>query len=124
MFGLESSGGDFDVTDGRPDLGITPVQFQEELEAGATVIDVRDDDEVASGMIPGAIHIPQGDILSDPEAIASQLPADKDEVVLFHCAGGVRAQGAAEKVFEELGYENALYLDNAIRIDGSGNFSF
>ena len=124
MFGLESAGGDFDVTDGRPDLGITGAEFQEKFDAGATVVDVRNDDEVASGMIEGAIHIPQGDILANAEAIADQLPADKEATILFHCAAGVRAQGAAEEVFAELGYENVYYLDGPINISADGSFSF
>ncbi|MCK8825472.1 rhodanese-like domain-containing protein [Fuchsiella alkaliacetigena] len=123
MFGLESTGGEFEVADG-PNLAITGVEFQEKLDEGATVIDVRDDDEVASGMIDGAIHIPQGDILDDPEAIAGQLPDDKEAMLLFHCAAGIRAQGAAEEVFEELGYENVFYLDGSINIDADGSFSF
>ena len=45
-----------------------------QLDAGAEVllIDVREDDEVASGSIPGAIHIPVGEL----EARMPDIPKD------------------------------------------------
>ena len=44
------------------------------IDAGATVllIDVREDDEVASGSIPGSIHIPLGEL----EDRMSDIPRD------------------------------------------------
>ncbi|MGH2317531.1 rhodanese-like domain-containing protein [Planococcus sp. SE5232] len=43
---------------------ITADELQERVEAGEelNIIDVREDDEVAAGMIPGAKHIPLGEI--------------------------------------------------------------
>ncbi len=45
-----------------------------QLDAGATMllIDVREDHEIASGSIPGAIHIPVGDL----EARMADIPKD------------------------------------------------
>ena len=45
-----------------------------QLDAGATMllIDVREDHEIASGSIPGAVHIPVGDL----EARMADIPKD------------------------------------------------
>jgi len=43
---------------------ITPKELEEKMEKGEVLhlIDVREDDEVANGMIPGAKHIPMNQI--------------------------------------------------------------
>ncbi len=43
---------------------ITPEELQKKLEAGEKleIVDVREDEEVISGMIPGAKHIKMGEI--------------------------------------------------------------
>ena len=63
------------------------------------------------------------DIIADPQAIASQLPADKNTPILIHCAAGARAASVIDKVVG-LGYQNAFYLNNRIVIDKEGKFSF
>ncbi|WP_404434075.1 ThiF family adenylyltransferase [Microbacterium lacus] len=52
------------------------------------VIDVREADEVARGMIPGAIHIPLAELLADPSAITGP--------VVIVCQTAVRSRRAAE----------------------------
>lgn len=52
------------------------------------VIDVREANEVARGMIPGAIHIPLAELLADPSAIAGP--------VVIVCQTAVRSRRAAE----------------------------
>ncbi|MFG6117589.1 Rhodanese-related sulfurtransferase [Thalassobacillus cyri] len=54
------------------------------------IIDVREDDEVAQGMIPQAKHIRLGDI---PEA-ANNL--DKDQEYIMVCRSGGRSMNAAQ----------------------------
>jgi rhodanese-related sulfurtransferase len=125
MFGTKSSGSTFDITGGKVDRKLSPSEFKQRLEAGGNVVvvDIRNDNEVAAGMIKGAIHIPSGQINADPKAIAHLLPADKKTTLLIHCASGARAAGVIDKI-AELGYENAFYLNSRIRIDASGNYSF
>jgi rhodanese-related sulfurtransferase len=61
----------------------------EELEgAGATLVDVRRDDEWAAGHIPGAVHIP----LPELQARAGEL----EDPVVFYCKVGDRSGMAAE----------------------------
>lgn len=52
------------------------------------VIDVREADEVAGGMIPGALHIPLAQLLADPGAIRGP--------VVVVCQTAVRSRRAAE----------------------------
>jgi rhodanese-related sulfurtransferase len=68
---------------------ITPAELQARLASGEIVamIDVREDDEVALGMIPGAIHIPLGQI---PDRLP-ELP-DAQELVLICRSGGRSAR--------------------------------
>ena len=60
------------------------------LPAGLVVLDVREDDEWASGHVDGAIHIPLGDL----PARADEVPADGQVLVYCH-AGGRSARATA-----------------------------
>jgi Rhodanese-related sulfurtransferase len=70
----------------------TVEQLKARLDAGEKLhlIDVREDDEVAYGMIDGAVHIPMGQI---PERLAD-IP--KDEEVIFICRSGSRSGRVCE----------------------------
>lgn len=54
------------------------------------IIDVREEEEVAEGMIPGAIHIPLGSI---PERV-SELDASKEYIIV--CRSGRRSANACQ----------------------------
>lgn len=56
------------------------------------VIDVRDEHEVADGMVPGAVHIPVASLTANPTT-RDGVPADRDIVLV--CRAGPRAQLAA-----------------------------
>ena len=80
----------------------------EELETarqapGAVVLDVREPDEYEQGAIPGAVHIPRGQLESNRESRAT----DKRAPILIHCASGVRSAFAA-KTLGELGYTDVV----------------
>ena len=72
-------------------------------QPGAVVLDVREPDEYEQGAIPGAVHIPRGNLESSIEA---RVP-DKTAPVIIHCASGVRSAFAA-KTLAELGYEDVV----------------
>jgi len=65
------------------------------------ILDVREDDEVASGVIPGSHHLSRAHFESRVEDV---LP-DKGAEVVVYCAGGVRSAFAA-RTLQELGYSN------------------
>lgn len=80
---------------------IEAAEVQEKLEKGEKLhlIDVREDEEVASGVIPGAIHIRLGDL---PERYEEQLEKDKEYIMI--CRSGRRSQRASE-FLQDMGYE-------------------
>lgn len=71
---------------------ITPQELRQRLKTGQdlVLIDVREDDEVAFGMIPGAQHIPMGEIPQRTE----DLPAESE--IIFICRSGARSQRVCE----------------------------
>ncbi|PAE15059.1 rhodanese-like domain-containing protein [Virgibacillus sp. 7505] len=80
---------------------IQPEELDELIENGTSsykVIDVREDEEVEQGMIPGAIHIPLQQI---PEKLP-ELPMDDTYVLV--CRGGHRSMNAAA-FMENQGYD-------------------
>lgn len=62
------------------------------------IVDVREDAEVANGIIPGAIHIPLGQI---PERLV-ELDSDKPYIIV--CKAGGRSFKAASYL-EENGFD-------------------
>ncbi|MGZ4431919.1 MAG: molybdopterin-synthase adenylyltransferase MoeB [Gaiellales bacterium] len=87
---------------------ISPNQAADLLEAGAppALIDVRERDEYEQGYIPGAVHIPRGNLESRIERF---LP-DRDVPVVIYCAGGSRSAYAA-KTLGELGYTDVVSME-------------
>src|SRR6476620_1271087 len=74
-------------------------------QPGAVVLDVREPDEYEQGAIPGAVHIPRGNLESNVE---SRVP-DKSAPVIINCASGMRSAFAA-KTLGELGYTDVVSL--------------
>ncbi|MFN8594549.1 MAG: molybdopterin-synthase adenylyltransferase MoeB [Thermomicrobiales bacterium] len=74
-------------------------------EQGATLIDVREQDEVDQGIVPGAIHIPRGYL----EMRIEEAVRDRDTPIIVYCAGGVRSAFAADAL-HHLGYCNVVSM--------------
>src|ERR1700761_6682841 len=81
---------------------IDPAQVREQLASGALVIDVRQDEEWATGHIPGARHVPKSHLESRIEGVAP----DKAQPVFLYCASGQRSAWAARTLIEDLGYDH------------------
>jgi rhodanese-related sulfurtransferase len=71
---------------------ITPDELKVKLNNGEhpAIIDVREAEEVAEGMIPGAIHIPLG------ELALRQNEIEQTEEIILVCRSGNRSQRAYE----------------------------
>jgi sulfur-carrier protein adenylyltransferase/sulfurtransferase len=69
------------------------------------LLDVREQDEWQEGHLPGAIHVPRGNLESRVEA----LVPDKSREIVVYCAGGSRSAFAA-KSLGELGYDNVVSM--------------
>jgi sulfur-carrier protein adenylyltransferase/sulfurtransferase len=72
---------------------------------GPLVLDVREQDEWDEGHLPGAIHIPRGNL----ESRIERAEPDHARQILVYCAAGNRSAFAA-KTLEELGYEDVASL--------------
>jgi molybdopterin/thiamine biosynthesis adenylyltransferase/rhodanese-related sulfurtransferase len=68
-------------------------------------VDVRERDEWDEGHIPGAVHIPRGNLESRVEGL---LP-ERDRPLVVYCAGGSRSAFAAQTL-GELGYTDVRSL--------------
>jgi adenylyltransferase/sulfurtransferase len=73
---------------------LSPADLATRLTGADTpfVIDVREEHELVSGIVPGAVHIPVAAITGDPAASAG-IPSDRDIVLV--CRAGPRAHLAA-----------------------------
>jgi len=69
------------------------------------LVDIREQDEWDEGHIPGAVHIPRGNLES---RIENAVP-DRERAVLVYCSAGNRSAFGA-KTLEELGYERVWSL--------------
>ncbi len=77
----------------------------EKLRNGALVIDVRSPGEFSSGHLPKAINIP----LDEIESALPKRVKDKNQMLLLHCASGMRS-GMAKSKLKAMGYGNAHNL--------------
>jgi molybdopterin/thiamine biosynthesis adenylyltransferase/rhodanese-related sulfurtransferase len=86
----------------------TPEEVRRRFERGQplTLLDVREQDEVEQGIIPGARHLSRAHFESRVEDV---IP-DKDSDVVVYCASGVRSVFAA-RTLRELGYENVSSMN-------------
>jgi sulfur-carrier protein adenylyltransferase/sulfurtransferase len=75
-----------------------------EMEA-PLFIDVREREEWDEGHIPGAVHVPRGNLESRIEGVAG----DRSASIVLYCASGSRSAFAA-KTLAELGYEDVYSL--------------
>ena len=82
---------------------VTPEEVSERLERGErfSLLDVRENEEVEHGIVPGARHVTRGHL----ESLVEDVLTDKDVEVVVYCAGGVRS-AFATKTLTELGYTN------------------
>jgi sulfur-carrier protein adenylyltransferase/sulfurtransferase len=81
---------------------VDPGAVREQLQTGALVVDVRQDEEWSTGHIPGARHVPKSHLESRIEGVAP----DKSQPVILYCASGQRSAWAARTMIEDLGYDH------------------
>jgi rhodanese-related sulfurtransferase len=102
----------------KPRAGSIPMAefttLAKKTPADVLILDVRNADEASSGMIKGALLIP------DEELAARMAEVPKDKRILTHCLTGIRAEMAYHKL-KEAGY-NAAFLNNEIEVAKDGSF--
>lgn len=79
---------------------IKPEEVSEKVDSKepVSIIDVREDEEVAEGMIPGARHIPLGQL---PNRL-DEIDSSKEHIMV--CRSGNRS-GQASEFLKENGYD-------------------
>jgi len=84
---------------------ITAAQVLERMESGESlqIVDVREDAEVATGMIPGALHIKVAEI----EERFAEIDREREAVIV--CRSGRRSKSVCN-FLERQGYANLLNM--------------
>ena len=95
---------------------IAPQEFMALQQSGeAVLVDVRTDEEAATGLIAGALHVP----LEQLEDRLAELPAGKE--VLIYCANGIRAE-MAHQTLSAKGINNR-FLNETVTIAKDGSYT-
>jgi len=93
-------------------------EWKEEIanDPNAVILDVRTDDEVAEGMIEGAVH---HDIHQPQEFMTALEKMDKSKNYYVYCRAGSRSQQACQ-IMNQMGFENTYNLTEGFsKWDGS-----
>ncbi len=87
------------------EASVEEVRTRLEANPDVVLVDVRESDEVATGIIAGAKHIPRGFL----ELRIENVERDRDKEMVVYCAGGTRS-ALAVRSLEELGYTNVTSM--------------
>jgi sulfur-carrier protein adenylyltransferase/sulfurtransferase len=91
---------------------VEPSEIHDQMTNGAVVVDVREAEELQSGKLPGARHVPRGYLES---RIEGAVP-DRSQHVILYCASGSRSAYAARTLVEDLGYEHVESMRGGITL--------
>jgi rhodanese-related sulfurtransferase len=92
-----------------PDISIAELKTAI-AEKKVTLLDANGSNVYHSGHIPGAI-----DFQANKAQLASQLPADKNALIVAYCGGPTcPLYAAAAKAAQDLGYKNVKHLSAGI----------
>lgn len=84
---------------------VTVTEARGRVDGGATLIDVREDNEWDKGHANGAVHMGRGVIERD---IVERFPDKASELILY-CGGGFRSALAAD-MLQKMGYSNVASM--------------
>jgi len=91
---------------------ISPEELRRMQQSGEdfTLIDVREREEQAKGIIFGAVKLPRGIL----EVNIDQVTTDKDRKLVLYCGGGSRSALAAVNL-KKMGFRNVFTLAGGYR---------
>jgi rhodanese-related sulfurtransferase len=95
---------------------LSPEQVDRELRQGATLIDLREPQELqTTGRIPGSVAAPRGmlEFYADPSSAYHRPEFDPSRRIILTCAGGGRSALAAVTL-QEMGYDNVAHLESGV----------
>lgn len=91
------------------EVSVSDVRSLQEKGAPFVLVDVRDQNEVNLGMIPGAKHISRGRLEQNIEGVAS-----REQKVVLYCSSGNRSLLAGD-MLRQMGYADVSSLAGGIR---------
>ncbi len=91
---------------------VDPSEVKELLQEGVAIIDVRETEELASGVLPGAKHVPRSYLETRIEGIVP----DRSSHVILYCASGNRSAYGARTLEQDLGYEHVESMTGGITL--------
>ena len=88
---------------------ITPEQLKRQITSAAVpfMLDVREPEEMADGVVPGSVNIPMDEV----EQRLGEIPAEREIVVICHL--GVRSMRVAQRL-KALGYDRVANLRGGV----------
>jgi len=87
------------------EIEVTELKRMQQAGEDFALVDVREREEQARGMIPGAAPIPRGIL----ELQIDQVTTDKEKKIVLYCGGGNRSALAAW-MLKKMGFKNAISL--------------
>jgi molybdopterin/thiamine biosynthesis adenylyltransferase/rhodanese-related sulfurtransferase len=91
---------------------IDPAEVKELLQEGAVILDIRETEELSSGMLPGAKHVPRSYLETRIEGIVP----DRDAHVILYCASGNRSAYGARTLRDDMGYAHVQSMTGGITL--------
>jgi len=83
--------------------------IMEQRKPDTVFLDVREPNEWNLGHVPGAIHVPRGQLEGKIEGVL-----DRDRNIVVYCAGGSRSALAADTL-QQMGYQHVTSLAGGFR---------
>jgi rhodanese-related sulfurtransferase len=91
--------------EGVEEINFLDLQEMQQGKEDFLLIDVREPNELAAGMIPGAVNLPRGMLELDID----KFTTDKDKQIVLYCAGGGRSLLSAY-MLGRMGFRNVVSL--------------
>ncbi len=91
------------------ELSPKEVKAMHDIKEDVTYLDVREPNEWNLGRIPGAVHLPRGNLESKLEGMV-----DRDRKIVVYCARGNRSALAA-LTMKQMGYENVSSMSGGFQ---------
>ncbi len=92
------------------EIGSDELRRMQQSGEDFTLLDVRERDEQAKGIIPGALTLPRGIL----EVNIDKITTDKDRKLVLYCGGGSRSALAALNL-KKMGFRNVFSLAGGYR---------
>ena len=106
---------------------VDPSEVVQLLGEGVVVIDCRETEELAAGILPGAFHIPRSFLEMRIEGVVP----DRSQRVILYCSAGSRSALGAHTLMDGMGYEDVesmaggftLWKDRGYEVEIPRSFS-